>query len=111
MPKLTAEAEMMRRRLLDELPTVVARKGIERALGGLVTAATMANYDARFEGPKNALNVGDNVAYYREDLVDWLVERWPITPRKNLQERLQARAERNGQAAKSGRPPRGSVRA
>lgn len=114
MVELTPEAIEMRRRLLEDLPAVVARKGIDRLLGGLVSSATLANFDSRFEGPKNALNVGDNVAYYREDLVEWLVRHWSVTPRKTLAERLKDRAERserNERNGKPGRRPRGFVRA
>jgi|GEM_PF-3606771 len=66
------------------------------------------NYDARREGPKNAMNVGDSVAYYREELVDWLLTRWMVTPRKTREERLLDVAARSG---KQGKRSRGFSRA
>lgn len=106
--KLTPEAEEMRKRLLAELPPVIARKQVGLFLGGLVTTESMSNYDARREGPKNAMSVGDSVAYYREELVDWLLTRWAVTPRKTRGERLLDFATRDG---KQGKRPRGFSRA
>ena len=100
MAELTPEAEEMRKRLLAELPPVIARKHVGTFLGGLVSSESMANYDARREGPRNAMSVGDNVAYYREELVDWLLVRWMVTPRKTREERLLDIAARDGKPGK-----------
>ncbi len=108
MHELTPEAAEMRKRLLAELPPVIARKHVGLFLGGLVSTESMANYDARREGPKNAMNVGDSVAYYREELVDWLLTRWMVTPRKTREERLLDVAARSG---KQGKRSRGFSRA
>jgi hypothetical protein len=58
--------------LAGELPPVIARKDVDRFLGGLVTRKTLANADARGEGPEVAYAVGRNVVYRREDLLEWL---------------------------------------
>ncbi|MHC1789020.1 hypothetical protein [Solidesulfovibrio sp.] len=108
MAELTPQAVEMRKRLLAELPPVIARKHVGTFLGGLVSAESMANYDARREGPKNALSVGDSVAYYREELVEWLLTRWKVTIRKTREERLLELATRD---AKPGKRSRGFSRA
>jgi len=108
MSELSPEATELRKRLLAELPPVIARKHVGTFLGGLVSTESMANYDARREGPKNAMSVGDSVAYYREELVDWLLTRWTVTTRKTREERLLDVAARDG---KQGKRPRGFSRA
>ncbi len=86
--KLTPEGEEMRQYLLKELPPIIARKQVEFFLGGLVKMDTMARLDSQEEGPRRALNFGDNVAYKREDLVDFVLHRWPVTKRRTLAELL-----------------------
>ena len=74
--KTTADNLAAKRELLDllagELPPVIARKDVERFLGGIVTRKTLANADARGAGPDTAYAVGRNVVYRREALLAWL---------------------------------------
>lgn len=100
MADLTPEAVEMRKRLLAELPPVIARRHVGTFLGGLISSESMANYDARREGPKNAMSIGDSVAYYREELVDWLLSRWIVTTRKIREERLLDMTTRDGKPVK-----------
>lgn len=58
--------------LADELPPVIARKDVERFLGGIVTRKTLANADARGQGPQDAYAVGRSVVYRRESLLEYL---------------------------------------
>jgi len=105
MAKLSPEALELRKRLLAELPPVIARKRIEYFLGGLVTKESMATYDSNRKGPENALNIGDSVAYYREDLVDWLLSIWAVTLRRDRAGLLHALAGRSGKRGRQRREP------
>jgi hypothetical protein len=71
-----------KRELLDilagELPPVIARKDVERFLGGIVTRKTLANADARGDGPETTYAVGRNVVYRREALLEWLSRSFSI---------------------------------
>ena len=58
--------------LAAELPPVIARKAVERHLGGLVTTKTMANADAEGKGPKDPYAVGRNIVYRREALLEFI---------------------------------------
>lgn len=60
--------------LRENLPPVVARKNIDRYLGGLISSGYLANLDSEGLGPRR-IQCGRNVGYLREDLVDWLEER------------------------------------
>ncbi len=58
------------------LPPFIARKKIEHYLGGIYSAAYMANLDSRNrnEGPPK-VKIGRNVGYLRDPLIDWLEAR------------------------------------
>lgn len=96
MFKLSPEAEEIRQILLQELPPVIARKHVEYFLGGLVTSKTLAKLDCLGEGPNRALNFGDCVAYRRQELVDFVLHRWPVTSRRTLEELLALQGKRVG---------------
>lgn len=60
--------------LLSILPPVIARKDIERLLGGIISRGHLANLDYRGEGPPQ-IQIGRHVGYLRGPFVAWLRER------------------------------------
>lgn len=60
--------------LLRILPPIVARKDIDRYLGGIISKGYLANLDSEGLGPRR-IRCGRNIGYLREDLVAWLEER------------------------------------
>ncbi len=70
--------------LAEGLPPMIARKDVERFLGGIVTRKTLANADARGEGPKIAYAVGRNVVYRRESLVEYVGDNFTVQRLENL---------------------------
>ena len=60
--------------LLEKLPPIIARKEVNRFLGGIVAAQTLSNLDSLGEGPSDTYRVGNNVVYRTDSLVRWLVE-------------------------------------
>ncbi len=57
--------------LENNLPPVIARKDIEKYLGGLISRGYLANLDSQGKGPQS-IKTGCRVAYLREDLIIWL---------------------------------------
>ncbi len=53
------------------LPPIIARKDIDRYLGGLISRSYLANLDSKGKGPKS-IKTNRRVAYLREDLIAWL---------------------------------------
>lgn len=79
--------EEFRQLLLNKLPPVVARKDVERQLGGLVTMKTLANADSSGKGPLGAYVVGRSVVYPAESLVRWIIESFGVARlRANIKE-------------------------
>lgn len=60
--------------LRHTLPPFIARKRIEHYLGGILSAAYLANLSSRQEGPPQ-IKIGRNVGYLRDPLIDWLEAR------------------------------------
>lgn len=60
--------------LLTTLPPMVARKDIDRYLGGIISKGYLANLDSKGEGPPK-VKIGKNVGYLRRPLVEWLAAR------------------------------------
>jgi hypothetical protein len=60
--------------LADKLPPLIARKYAEEMLGGIITAKTLANYEALGIGcPK--YRIGRRVVYKTKEFLDWLASR------------------------------------
>lgn len=59
--------------LLVKLPPIIARKDVERHLGGVVSMKTLANADSSGKGPTGAYQVGRSVVYPTEALVRWII--------------------------------------
>lgn len=60
--------------LLSTLPSIIARKDIDRYLGGIIFKGYLANLDSKGEGPPK-IKIGKNVGYLRRPLVEWLASR------------------------------------
>ena len=81
--------EEFRQLLLGSLPPVIARKDVERQLGGIVTMKTMCNADTSGHGPMGAYRLGRSVVYPTAALVDWLIQRMGVERfRANITELL-----------------------
>lgn len=60
-------------KLEKNLPPVVARKDIDKYLGGLISSGYLANLDSEGVGPESIKSKSQRrVAYLREDLIAWL---------------------------------------
>ena len=57
--------------LSKTLPPLISRDHVEKYLGGVITAKTLANLDSEGKGPKR-MRIGRKVAYMTEDLLEWL---------------------------------------
>lgn len=64
--------------LAEGLPPVIARKEVGHFLGGLVSRKTLANADARGEGPAGAYAVGKSIVYRTDFLLQWVKEKYAI---------------------------------
>lgn len=73
LKELTEEQLEFIESLLTELPPVIARKQIDKFLGGVVAAQTLANADGQGEGPEIAYKVGRSIVYKTEPLLRWIV--------------------------------------
>lgn len=62
--------------LRDSLPAVFTRDVAAKHLGGLLSARTLANYDARGLGPCVKERIGKKVIYQRYDFLSWLESRF-----------------------------------
>ena len=72
-----------RQLLLSKLPPIIARKNVERQLGGIITPKTLANADSLGDGPLGAFQVGRSVVYPIESLVNWLIGKMGVSRLKN----------------------------
>ena len=72
-----------RQLLLSKLPPTIARKDVERQLGGIITPKTLANADSSGDGPLGAYQVGRNVVYPTESLVNWRIATMGVSRLKN----------------------------
>jgi len=57
------------------LPPLIARKEVEKFLGGVVKSKTLANADAEGSGPEIRFKIGRTIAYQTESLLRWLEQR------------------------------------
>ena len=83
----TAKREIMSKRTLTNeekefiallkpgLPPIIARREVERFLGGVVTGKTLKNADSAGDGPVAAYRIGRGVAYETNSLLEWVVLR------------------------------------
>lgn len=62
--------------MIDKWPSpIVARSEVSRFSGGLLHPRTLANLDARGEGPKTRIKQGRKVAYPVDALIEFMRER------------------------------------
>ena len=79
--------EEFRQLLLAKLPPVIARKDVERQLGGIITTKTLANADSSGTGPMGAFQVGRTIVYPTGSLVGWLIGTMGVARlKKNIKE-------------------------
>ena len=69
--------EMILGDLVKNLPPIISRDHIEKLLGGIISAKTLANLDSLGKGPKR-MTIGRKVAYRTEHLLEWLEKRTKI---------------------------------
>lgn len=72
--KLSEEELEFIESLLEGLPPVIARKQIDKFLGGVVASQTLANADGNGEGPEVTYKVGRSIAYKTDSLLRWIVQ-------------------------------------
>lgn len=87
LKKLTEEELDFIELLLAELPPVIARKQIDKFLGGVVASQTLANADGQGEGPEIAYKVGRSIVYKTESLLRWIVLHLGVAKIKNIRKR------------------------
>lgn len=69
----TKSMQKYRDELLAQLPAIVTRKQALAATGNLFSPRTLSNMESRNEGPKGKLKFGRQVAYHKEDFVDFII--------------------------------------
>ncbi|MDR2161918.1 MAG: hypothetical protein LBO77_07285 [Desulfovibrio sp.] len=79
---LTDEEQEFVRTLAEKLPPVIARKQIDRFLGGVVAPQTLCNADHKGEGPEIAYMIGRSVAYFTIPLLEWILKNLGVTKLK-----------------------------
>jgi hypothetical protein len=57
--------------LIKSLPPMISRDHVEKYLGGVISPKTLANLDSEGKGPRR-MRIGRKVAYFTEDLLEWL---------------------------------------
>lgn len=60
---------------LGSLPPFIARKEVQKVLGGIVSPKTLANADSLGIGPKSRKRFGKTVVYETAELLRWLTDR------------------------------------
>ena len=61
--------------LRKTLPPTLARKDIEKHLGGIISADYMRSLDSQGRGPEDSFKIGKTVCYSRESIIQWLIKR------------------------------------
>ena len=85
--RLTEEEREFIEALLADLPPVIARKQIDKFLGGVVAAQTLANADGHGEGPEIAYRIGRSVVYKTESLLRWIVQHLGVAKIQQVRKR------------------------
>lgn len=62
---------------LQSLPRIILRSQVEELLNGLISRGHLANLDSQGKGPRR-IKIGGKVAYFKEDLARWILERASI---------------------------------
>ena len=82
--KLTDEEREFVQTLAENLPPVIARKKVNRFLGGVVAPQTLCNADHKGEGPEAAYMIGRSVVYSTIPLLEWIVKNLGVTKLERL---------------------------
>lgn len=73
---------------LENLPAYIARKNIEKMLGGVIANQSLSNADALGEGPEVAYKIGRNVVYNTETLLVWIAQRYGVEKIEKMHRRM-----------------------
>lgn len=79
-----SKIDEMREFLTETLPPIIARSEVEKLTGGLVKRSTLSSYDSKGQGVSNLIKFASSdgirgkVAYRRDDLIDWIVNRMMV---------------------------------
>lgn len=76
---LTHEEQEFVQALAENLPPVIARKKVNKFLGGVVAPQTLCNADHKGEGPEGAYMIGRSVVYATIPLLEWIVKSLGVT--------------------------------
>ncbi len=72
--------EELKLRLLESLPPIFTRQVAAKAMGGMLSAGSLANLDCEGRGPGGRVMIGRKVGYQREPFVAWLLKRMSEMP-------------------------------
>lgn len=86
--ELTATEREFVQTFMESLPTYIARKQIEKCLGGVIANQSLSNADNAGEGPEIAYKVGRNIVYNTETLLVWIAKRYGVEKIHKMQKRL-----------------------
>ncbi len=65
--------EEMLRQIAEEWPSsIIARKDVPKLTGGMISANTLRNRDSQGTGPEGKFQLGKQVGYPVDRLIDWL---------------------------------------
>ena len=73
---------------MEGLPRYIARKQIEKSLGGVIANQSLCNADATGEGPDIAYKIGRNIVYNTEMLLVWIAKRYGIEKIEKIKKRF-----------------------
>lgn len=85
---LTAVENEFVQTFVESLPPYIARKQIEKCLGGVIANQSLSNADTAGEGPEIAYRVGRNIVYNTETLLVWIVNRYGVEKVEKIQKKL-----------------------
>lgn len=60
---------------VEQLPPFIARKDVNKILGGAISPKTLANYDSLGKGPEIKTQCGRTVVYETASLLKWMNEK------------------------------------
>jgi hypothetical protein len=74
MAKEKEVVEAMLKQVADEWPSpIIARKDVPKLTGGMISANTLRNRDSQGTGPEGKFQLGKQVGYPVDRLIDWLL--------------------------------------
>lgn len=77
------DIQKLKEDLEKSLPPLIARNDISKYTGGLYSANTLAAYDSKNIGVPNPVHVGRKVAYHKDELIKWLLDKMEFCNEKS----------------------------